>query len=271
MSAQLPADIAIAQVAGRLKELPVFITGSSVAAAKYDHISSTAYSDVDVFCASQQSLIAATQRLLNGGFKLDHRFTRVWARWLKHGFKGWHTNSIKLEGHGVDVNLVFKIVDGHPTTSLAQVIESFDFGLLAVGGFDCEQRIWRDMREYLFPGFTYAQHLESGRLPLMPNKRDAWRNGFISQYVGLREFGRYVKYIDYGYDLKFVKDDLVTGYWSVAEYLTERTDRPEKVQLGLIFQNISMHLEKDDFDKLRVAAKEIVFEDDLDAIMDALS
>jgi hypothetical protein len=127
------------------------------------------------------------------------------------------------------------------------------------------------MRQYLFPANIHPQDLDEGRLPLMPNKRDAWRNGFISQYVGLREFGRYVKYVDYGYDLRYVKDDLVTGYWSVAEYLTERTDRPEKVQLGMIFQNISMHLEKDDYDKLRVAAKEIVFEDDLDAIMDALS
>jgi hypothetical protein len=271
MGAQLPADIAIAQVAGRLKELPVFITGSSVAAAKYDNIDSTAYSDVDIFCATQHSLIAATQRLLNGGFKLDSRFSRVWARWLKYGFKGWHTNSIRLTGQGVDVNLVFKIVDGHPTTSLAQVIESFDFGLLAIGGFDCEQRVWRDMRGYLFPNNIHPQDLEEGRLPFMPNKREAWRNGFISQYVGLREFGRYVKYTDYGYDMRYVKDDLVTGYWSVAEYLNERTDRPEKVQLGMIFQNISMHIEKDDYDKLRVAAKEIVFEDDLDAIMDALS
>ena len=39
----------------------------------------------------------------------------------------------------------------------------------------------------------------------------------------------------------------------------------------MIFQNISMHIENNDYDKLRVAAKEIVFEDDLDAIMDALS
>ena len=271
MDVQLPADIAIAQVAGRLKELPVFITGSSVAAAKYDHISSTAYSDVDVFCATQHSLIAAVQRLLNGGFKLDDRFSRVWARWLKYGFKGWHTNSIKLEGHGIDVNLVFKVVDGHPTTSLAQVIESFDFGLLAVGGFDCEQRVWRDMRGYLFPSNIHAQDLEEGRLPLMPNKRENWRNGFISQYVGLREFGRYAKYHNYGYDMRYVKDDLVTGYWSVAEYLSERTDHPDKVQLGMIFQNISMHIENDDFVKLSEAAKEIVFEDDLDSIMDALS
>lgn len=271
MSAQIPALVAIEQVAGRLTELPVFITGSSVAAAKYQHISDTAYSDVDVFCATQQSLIAAVQRLLANGYSLDSRFDRVWARWLKYGFKGWHTNSIKLQGFGSDVNLVFKIVDGHPTSSLAQCIESFDFGLLAIGGYDCELKTWRDMRSYLFSGTAHQQDIDEGRLALMPNKRDAWRNGFISQYVGLREFGRYVKYNDYGYDMRFVKDDLITGYWGVSEYLGQRTDHPDKVKLGLIFENISMLLEKDDFPKLRLAAKEIVYEDDLDAIMDQLS
>src|SRR5690606_27831656 len=140
----------------------------------------------------------------------------------------------------------------------------------AVGGFDCELGVWRDMRGYLFPDHN-AYNIENGILPLVPNKADAWAYGFISQYVGLREFGRYVKYHDYGYDMRLVKNQLVAGYWGAAAYLTERTDHKYKVQLRMIFENTAMLLETDSFDKLRAAALEITFEDDLDAIMDSLS
>ena len=68
---------------------------------------------------------------------------------IKYGFKGWHTNSLKLyhatPTYRVEVNLVYKLTDGHPTTSLAQVLESFDFGCLGLG-LDCELNQWRDIR-----------------------------------------------------------------------------------------------------------------------------
>jgi hypothetical protein len=167
----------------------------------------------------------------------------------------------------VEWNLVYKLADGHPTTSLAQVIESFDFGLLGTG-YDVEHGMRRDLRPYLFPDIHGADSI-GVPLPMMPNKRDNWRNGFISQYNGLRECGRYAKYLEYGYDLSLVKDDLSTGYWSAASYLSTTFDA-EKQQLGKIYEAIAQHIDLDNVQQLTEASKQIDYKDSLDVIMEAL-
>ena len=274
----LPALEAIERVQRPLHGLPVYIAGSSVAAALYSNISDQSYDDVDVFCSTPNALVSAVNQLRFHGWEFDPRFERVWVRWMKYGFKGWHTNSIKLEHPktGIDVNVIYKMVDGHATTSLSQVIESFDFGLLAVGGWDMERGTYHDMRSYLFPPEEVDEFLTDGQgnplaqaLPMLPNRRNDWRNGFISQYQGLREIGRYVKYVDYGYDMSLIKDDLLTGYWAVADYLSDR-DKPEKIQLGKIYEAIALHLSADNLDQLREVGKEVLFMDSLDAIMESL-
>ena len=274
----LPALEAIERVQRPLHGLPVYIAGSSVAAALYSNISDQSYDDVDVFCSTPNALVSAVNQLRFHGWEFDPRFERVWVRWMKYGFKGWHTNSIKLEHPktGIDVNVIYKMVDGHATTSLSQVIESFDFGLLAVGGWDMERGTYHDMRSYLFPPEEVDEFLVDGQghplaqaLPMLPNRRNDWRNGFISQYQGLREIGRYVKYVDYGYDMSLIKDDLLTGYWAVADYLSDR-DKPEKIQLGKIYEAIALHLSADNLDQLREVGKEVLFMDSLDAIMESL-
>jgi hypothetical protein len=103
----------------------------------------------------------------------------------------------------------------------------------------------------------------------MPAKRDNWRNGFISQYNGLRECGRYVKYHGYGYDLSLVKDDLVTGYFMAADYMSTHHD-PEKRKLGTIYDAIGQHIEADNLPELELAYKTLDFNDPLDMIMEAL-
>lgn len=280
----LPALDAIERVQRPLHGLPVYIAGSSVAAALYSNISDQSYDDVDVFCSTPNALVSAVNQLRFHGWEFDPRFERVWARWMKYGFKGWHTNSIKLEHPktGIEVNVIYKMIDGHATTSLSQVIESFDFGLLSIGGWDMERGTYHDMQSYLFPDVmlparTLIDSPSLGRfteraavvLPMLPNRRNDWRNGFISQYQGLREIGRYVKYVDYGYDMSLVKDDLLTGYWAVADYLSDR-DKPEKIQLGKIYEAIALHLSADNLDQLREVGKEVLFMDSLDAIMESL-
>lgn len=258
----MSASALIADVRSLLTGEPVYLAGSLVAEEAYGK--SNSHHDVDLFCPTANVLISVGQKLLCHGYKLDDRFDRVWHRWLRYGMKSWHTNSLRLMSPtGVETNLVYKLTDGHPTTSLAQVLESFDFGLLAVG-YDLESDTYRDMRGYLFPGLP-----PNGPLPMMPNKRDNWRNGFISQYNGLREIGRYAKYHGYGYDLSAVKDDLVTGYWSAALYLTNHFDK-DKQMLGRIYQAIAEHLEADHIDELTEASKTIDYKDSLDVIMEAL-
>lgn len=257
-----PTSDIIAEVSRPLLGMPVYLTGSLVAEEAYGL--TDAHSDADLFCPSPLVLIAAAQRLLGDGYVLDDRMERVWVRWLRYGFNQWHTNSLKLMSPlGTEVNLVYKLVDKHPTTSLAQVIESFDFGLLAMG-YETETGTFRDLRPYLFPGEDVA-----GPLPMMPNKRANWRAGFISQYNGTRECGRYAKYVAYGYDLSRVKEDLLAGYWAAAEYLSDR-DKPDKVMTGKIYEAIAQHIEYDHIDELLIAAKDIPYLDSLDAIFEAL-
>ena len=254
---------AIAHVSQPLATLPVCIAGSVVAAETYG-LSLHKSSDVDVFCYTEQSLIASAQRMKDAGFLLNDRFARVWDRWLKFGLRGWHTNSIKFEDPtGLEVNLVHKLVGGHPLNSMSQVLESFDFGLLAVG-YDMLTMKKHDMREYLFP------HLDpDGPLPLMPNKRDAWRQGLISQYNGTREPGRYAKYVTYGHDLSLVKDDLVEGYWQAAAYWRGRGDA-NHIQLAEIYERIAEMILGDEIDDLLKSGKVLPTLDQLDQIMQAL-
>lgn len=257
----MSASALVADVMQRVKGEPVYLAGSLVAAETYGL---NGYHDVDLFCPTPQVFISLGTKLQMQGFKPDDRMERAWHRWLRYGFKSWHTNSFKLfDPNGVEWNLVYKLTEGHPTTSLSQVLESFDFGLLGTG-YDVEYGIKRDMRAYLFEGLD-----PDGALPMMPNKRDNWRNGFISQYNGLRECGRYAKYSEYGYDLSLVKDDLSTGYWSAAAYMSTTFD-PEKQQLGLIYEAIAQHIDLDNIQELAEASKKIDYKDSLDAIMEAL-
>ena len=250
----------LAAVRQRLTGEPVFIAGSLVASV--DHGLNDSYSDVDIFCPTFEVLVSVTRGLLDTGFTFDDRNGRVWARWLRYGVKKWHTNSLRINSpEDIEYNLVYKLADGHPTTSLSQVLESFDFGLLGVG-IEAETDTLRDLRPYLFLG-------AGSPYPMMPNKRNNWRSGFISQYNGLREMGRYAKYHNYGYDMSLVKDDLSTGYWQATAYLLDHFE-PEKQKLGLIYQTIAQLIDADDFDQMVKASKEIDYKDALDEIMEAL-
>ena len=206
----LDPDQVVEEIRPHLTTLPACIAGSVVASGTYG-LPVTSDADIDVFCYTEQALISCIQKLVDHHFQIDERNERVWQRWLRYGLSGWHTNSLKLRSPSdSEVNLVYKTVGRVPMNSLASVLESFDFGLLG-RGYDLYTQEWRDMRTFLFPDYDIE-----GPLPLMPSKRDGWRSGFISQYNGLREAGRYAKYHSRGFDLTLVKDDLVTGYYEIA-------------------------------------------------------
>lgn len=259
----IPSE-AIGVVAQEITALPACIAGSAVSAETYG-LPFGKFSDVDVFCFSKEALISGVQRLLAADFTVDDRHARVWHRWLKYGVGGWHTNSLKMHDPTGDIetNLIFKVTNKIPLTSLSDVLESFDFGLLATG-YDMEVGIKRDMRSYLFPTYDI-----DGPLPMMPARRDAWRGGFISQYQGLRELGRYAKYAQRGYDMSLVKDDLVEGYLAAASYMATRTEE-DKLLLSRIYYAAGEMVLRDDFDELEEAGKQLITLDSLDAIMEAI-
>lgn len=241
MSPTTPSE-AIERTLRLLHGTPAFIAGSCAAAEAHGF---NRFNDLDVFVPSQPVLFVATQRLLDQGYVPDDSYRRVWDRWLQYGLKGWHTNSMKLWSlDGVETNVVLKLVDGHPTTSLAQVLESFDFGLLGMG-YDTVDGTFRDMRSFLFPGVD-----PDGPLPLMPVRRDAWRNGFVSNYNGWRTAVRYLKYVNYGYDLSAVVDDLVLGYRTAAAYhFSKGGERREFYAIA--YEKIADHMEMDELDEMK--------------------
>jgi len=260
MSSTTPSE-AIDLLLKQLHGTPAFLVGSCVAAEAHGHAS---FHDIDVFVPSQGVLFTTIQQLLDQGYYLDDRFDRVWYRWLRYGLKGWHTNSMRLYSiDNIETNVVYKLIDGHPTTSLAQVLESFDFGLLGVG-YDIETEQYRDMRPYLFP-----EAITGGPYGLMPNKRGNWRNGFISRYNGLRQAARLAKYYGYGYDMSAVMDDLVTGYRMAAMYHAGQFDEDKKL-LGEIYTVLADKIEAGELEELGEAYATLDFNDELDAIMDKL-
>ena len=259
----LDPDQVVEEIRPHLTTLPACIAGSVVASGTYG-LPVTSDADIDVFCYTEQALISCIQKLVDHHFQIDERNERVWQRWLRYGLSGWHTNSLKLRSPSdSEVNLVYKTVGRVPMNSLASVLESFDFGLLG-RGYDLYTQEWRDMRTFLFPDYDIE-----GPLPLMPSKRDGWRSGFISQYNGLREAGRYAKYHSRGFDLTLVKDDLVTGYYEIAGYMRYRGDRDRTIQAE-IYETIARKILDDKIDELLQSAKVLPTLDSLDQILQAV-
>ena len=259
----LSATEAIEQVKDAVAALPACIAGSAVASEAHGLLTMSDYSDVDIFCFTPEAVMVGVERLTRHGFIVEPRHSRVHHRWLNYGMPAWHTNSLKLDAPGIEVNLIYKSLNRRPLTSLAQVLESFDFGLLAMG-HDLTTGTYHDMRSYLFPGLDI-----NGPLPLMPARRDAWRGGFISQYQAMREVGRYAKYKQRGFDMSLITDDLIEGYMAAASYQSQRTEA-DRILLSRIYYGIADAIILDDLDQLIEMGKTLVTLDSLDEIMDAL-
>lgn len=262
MAINLTPSQVIDRICKTLWTLPVNLAGSTVAAETYGKPLG-AHADVDLF-TNKHALFATVQKLLDAGYHLDDRNKKVWSRWLRYGFRKWHTNSIKLEApFGVDINVIFKTVGGTEIVTMSQVLESFDFGLLAIG-YDLQLGIKRDLRPYLFPGYDL-----NGPLPLMPDKQVAVEQGLFSQYDGLRRPGRYAKYYQYGYDMSLVKTSLITGLRTNALYQANKEDA-DSILLSQIYFSLADKIENDEVDELMETSKQIVYLDSLDQIMQVL-
>jgi hypothetical protein len=245
------------------------IAGSAVAAQEYGLLNS--YDDIDVFAYGNSSLISIGNTLLERGFTFATPNEGMkWDRWLAWDMNiGWRTNSVKLVGRidpaiePYEVNVVYKTFEKQPVKRLSLVLESFDFGHLATG-YELRSGQWRDMRPYFFPGASsYIS------LPLLPDRQDRWVNGLITQYTGIRQAGRAVKYMGYGYDLSQVTPMLIDGYRIAAAHHADHFD-PDKVTLGEIYNRLADHLEDGDFDKIREADALLPQWRDVDAILERL-
>ena len=260
----IPAKDAVAKVLRDTTALPAFLTGSAVAAETYDLQQS--YSDIDLFVPNEGSYFAVVTKLLCSGYRIENdRFERMWDRHVNIGFNKWHTNSMKLidNATGTEVNVIYKLVEGHQTTQLSQVIESFDFGLLGVG-YETKTGTFRDMRGYLFPGLD-----PNGPLPMIGYRAGTVGKGLMSQFIMQRTPGRYARYIEYGHDLSAVKDTLVEGYQIYADYKMNRS-KDDDILIGKIALALSQKIEADDIAGLLLYDKKLPTTDGLDDVMAAL-
>ena len=242
---------------------PAFLTGSAVAADHYDL--DDAFNDIDIFTPTPIATASTIQQLLSAGSTLDEKYSRVWERWQTNGLSNFATHSMRMVlPSNMEVNVIFKKEHGHPLRSLAHVIESFDFGLLALGYDLRDPYTLRDYRPAMFP------HLDpDGPLPLLPIRRRDWRCGFFSQYQGVRQASRYAKYVHYGYDMSEVAKDLIVGYHAGADYQF-RLDTDDSLKLGAIYELLAEYITDDRLGELRELESTIRYSDALDQIMEAL-
>jgi len=262
-------NVPIKELLGLLGGAHACIAGSAVAAQEYGLVHS--YDDIDVFAYGNSSLISIANTLLERGFRFaSDNEAMKWDRWLAWDLNiGWRTNSVKLVGQvertteDYEVNIVYKTFEKQPVKRLSLVLESFDFGHLATG-YELRTGQWRDMRPFFFPG---ASNYIS--LPLLPDRQERWENGLITQYTGIRQAGRAVKYLGYGYDLSQVMPALITGYRIAAAHHADHFD-PEKVTLGAIYDRLADHLEDGEFDKVKEADALLPQWRDVDAILERL-
>lgn len=260
---------AVNLVVAQAKGLRCYLTGSAAASAAKELAGiagfEDCYSDVDLFVGSENEWVRSIQFLIDHGYTFGERMEMLWYRVLHYGTKGWHTNSMRLiNPEGVEVNLIYKTVARHPTNSLSQVLETFDFGLLALG-WETEDGTFRDARPYQFPGLD-----AEGPLPLLPWRAEAFRQGHFREHQGLRTFGRAARYFgDYGYDGSLVVNDLVEGYMNAAEYYENRMEQ-EKIQLGAIYRKAGFLLEDQDWVKLKEASDLLPRMNTLDEIYELL-
>jgi hypothetical protein len=253
----------IADVMQLLQGEPAVLVGSLVAAEAYGINEAH---DLDLFCPSSEALMSLTQLLLSKNYTIAPRFERTWTRWREYGMGKWHTNSMRLMSpFGVETNLVYKTVGRSPLTHVSDVVNSFDFGLLAMG-YDLRDGAFEDHRAALFAGRGFAP---DGPLPMMPRKRANWVQGFFSKYNGLREAGRYAKYHRYGYDMSMVKDDLLTGYLE-AELHWSNMFEPEHKELGKIYGHIARLIERDGIQEILDADKVLDYNDPIAKILQSL-
>ncbi len=264
-TAKQAVDLVLSQTRG----LRCYLTGSAASAASKENAGvagfERAWSDVDLFIGAENEWVRSIQFLVDHGYTFGDRMDMLWRRILHYGTHGWHTNSMRLlNPEGIEVNLVYKTVNRQPVASLSQVIETFDFGLLGMG-WETETGTFRDLRTYMFPGAD-----REGPLPMLPWRRESFMQGHFREHQGLRTFGRASRYFDgYGYDGSLVVPDLIEGYFNAASYYLDRME-PEKIQLGQMYQQIGLLLDKQDWAKLEEASAALPRMNALDELYEIL-
>lgn len=255
----LPVADALASVERLLPNRRVFGVGSAWAAYMYGK--DLAYHDVDCFTPSIVSLATTVQTFLDNGAVPLEGFERTFDRWEEYDVGSWHTNSWRGQlVDGTEVNVVYKLEQKHPTRTLAQVLEGFDFGHL-MHGYDYHSGRYLDLRSYHFLDIWLRNR--NGAYPMNPLKREKWVQGYFSEWVGDREPGRYATNMERDYDMSLVKPDFRLGYLMASDYYLRKASRKqgedaERAEFRAEhYANIADAIEHDDVVALSMLSDEV--------------
>jgi len=248
----MPAAEAIDSLKKPLKGRRGAILGGATAAereAAVDPDFDYAYSDVDIFHPSMESLSINLSTLLNAGaVPLDNKDERTLRKWERRGTNGWKTNSIRVVTHqGVEVNLVYKTIDKHPLRTPLEQVASFDFSML---GVSYDLRTWerRDLGTYFWP------EGQDHKYCLFEDREEQWLNAEVGIFTGLRQADRYARYVARGYDLEAAVTPLVQGYRVTGLHYMGQDN--EELQLtGDTYLSLAQLIEDHDIDGLLHAYK----------------
>lgn len=228
---------------------PGILAGSSIAAVA-NGLEDIDVHDVDIFCPSQMALAANIEYALSLGFRLEEKDARMWARWMHQGAGSFHVHSMNMQhDDGLRVNFVYKTLPsdaGHrPVTNASGVVESFDFGFLAVA-YDLADATWHDFRKALFPNVKEGQPYG-----LTPYRRRDYMEGFFSPWLILRVAGRYLKYLERGFDMRTISQQLIEGYRKASLLYLQDPSEESKLR-ARVCVSIASAIELNDLGVLKI-------------------
>lgn len=263
MTSLIPVEEQIDTVLALFKGMPMSLVGSAVAAKAHGRADAH---DIDVFVPSQQMFIAAVQRALDTGWHFQGRTPRQWAVILRTGFSNkFNVQTLRLfNDDEIELNVSLRREYGNYLQDLSQVLEAFDFGLLAVG-YNLEHVTYHDMRSYLFPGLDV-----NGPLPFTPKRLFALSNGYLSSYAMYRQVDRLIKYTGYGYDMSACTQTVVNALRLMAQDALDSNaeDAPAN---AVIFPMLADRIEAGQLDEIKSAMLAIKDQDPLTEILDRLT
>lgn len=232
---------------------PSCVVGSAVLAAYHEDLGtpdiSTEFNDIDVFTNSE-SYFMLMGALLHKGYKVMERYERTPVRQLSRGFGGWKTNSLKLEHpHGFEVNIICKYDGREECDDLYSVLLSFDWGGLLMG-YD-EFGVFHDLREAVYPDVT------DGDYGMVPQRAATIGQGYMSEYIAARMFGRLAKLGLRGYKIDRFCEQVNHGYSVLAAHYQSLPDAKHQA-LAAFYHDVQALIEKKDWVQLDDVSKKLI-------------
>lgn len=256
MSARKAVDSVLTdleQVRDTVAPFPSCVVGSAVLAAYHEDLGtqgiSTEFNDIDVFTNSEAYYMLMGS-LLHKGYKVMPNYERTPVRQLARGFGGWKTNSLKLEHpDAFEVNIICKYEGREELSDLYSVLLSFDWGGLLMGYDQFGQ--FHDMRQAVYPDVT------DGDYGMVPARAASIGQGYMSEYIAARMFGRVAKLGSRGHKITKFASEVNNGYAVLSAHYQGFPDAKHQA-LASFYHDVQQLIEKEEWAQLDDVSKQLL-------------